>query len=220
MFYGLLFANGEVRNGPAIATALSLVIPPTPRLVIGVDGGLHHLESFGLTPDIVIGDFDSADPAALERLKYTDAEIVALPTHKDETDLEAALLLAARRGCEVIRIFGALGNRLDQTLGNIYLLALPALKKRDVRLVDGAQTSWLAQPGTTIVQGAPGDTVSLIPLTGDVTGIETGELEYPLRNETLAFGPARGVSNVMLRDEARVHFETGHLLIVHTVGRA
>jgi thiamine pyrophosphokinase len=117
-------------------------------------------------------------------------------------------------------VIGGIGDRLDQTLGNVYLMALPALHGRDVRMVSGKQTAWLAYTGTTRIMGQAGDTLSLLPLGGDVTGIRTEGLEYPLHDETLAFGPARGISNVLLESSASVTLVSGILLLIHTVGRA
>ena len=112
------------------------------------------------------------------------------------------------------------GGRLDQILSNIYLLALPILEGRDVKLVAGKQAAWLARPGKTKINGAVGDTISLIPLKGTVRGVRTENLYYPLKDEDLYFGPARGVSNVMTAHRAAVSVREGVLLVVHTIGRA
>ncbi|MEP6986295.1 MAG: thiamine diphosphokinase, partial [Chloroflexota bacterium] len=109
---------------------------------------------------------------------------------------------------------------LDQTLSNIYLLALEPLRKLDVRLIAGKQQAWLIYPGETTIHGTQGDTISLIPIAGEAHGIRTGKLYYPLVNETLRFGPARGVSNIMQAETATVAFTDGVLLVVHTLGRA
>jgi thiamine pyrophosphokinase len=215
MLYGLVFANGDLNDGPAVRAVLNA---PTPRRLIAVDGGLRHVLALGLSPDLVIGDMDSAEPADLSRVP--EAAIKRFSPHKDETDLELALIAAAEQGCDTIRVLAAVGDRLDQTISNIYLLALPALWGRDARLVSGAQTSWIVHPGTTTVSGAAGDTLSLIPLTGEVTAVATQGLEYPLRREDLYFGPARGVSNVLTGPTAEVSFSKGILLVVHTIGRA
>src|SRR5690606_22671608 len=106
------------------------------------------------------------------------------------------------------------------TLANMYLLALPSLRDCDVRLVSRAQAAWLWYPGTHTLEGTAGDTVSLIPLDGPVSGIHTENLYYPLNGERLTIGPARGISNVMQGDTAQVSFDGGLLLVVHTLGRA
>src|SRR5262249_3455790 len=160
----LIFANGEFEDGPAVRAALEI---PSPRLVIAVDGGLRHVLDSGLTPDLVVGDLDSISVPLLET-RAPHAEILRFPAHKDETDLELALLAAVNRGWHTIRVLGAIGGRLDQTLGNVWLLALPALQDAsfeiDVRLVTAKETIWLARPGRNLIEGKAGDTVSLIPL--------------------------------------------------------
>ncbi len=215
--YGLIFANGDLNDGPAVRVALAVT---GPRLVIAADGGLRHAAHFDLVPNMVIGDMDSADPAMLAEAEQHGAQIGRYPYNKDETDLELALMAAAQHDCNPIKIIGALGSRLDQTLGNIYLLALPVLDGRDVQIVSFAQRTWLAYPGEILVRGQPGDTVSLIPLAGDVTDISTLGLAYPLQHETLSFGPARGMSNILSDAEARITFESGLLLVTFTLGRA
>ncbi len=217
--YGLVFANGDLNNGPAVQAALDVDVP-RPWYIIAADGGLRNVLALDLIPNLIIGDMDSVDPDWLSRAVSLGAEIRRFPVEKDETDLELALIAAVESGCGTIRIVGAVGDRIDQTVGNLYLLKLPALIGRDVRIVSGRQTTWLAYPAQTIVTGQPGDTLSLIPIEGDVIGIVTENLKYPLLHETLALGPARGMSNVMLGDEARFTFEHGLLLVIHTVGRA
>ena len=76
---------------------------------------------------------------------------------------------------------------------------------------------WLIRDRTEI-NGKVGDTVSLIPLAGDVHMKHTDGLKWPLVDETLQFGPARGISNVMLAPTATVEISAGQLLCIHTDG--
>lgn len=220
--YVLLFANGDLHEGEAVHAALEgyQTTPPDRRLAVVADGGLRHALHLGVQPDIVVGDLDSADPQRLAEVAAKGAEVRRSPAAKDETDLELALLAALEKGGTTLRLIGALGGRLDQTLGNLQLLTLPALQGRDVRIVNGRETTWVAHPGSTSLSGAAGDTISLIPLTTSVEGIYTQGLHYPLQGEALRVGPSRGVSNVMTAAAAEVRFASGLLLIVHTTGRA
>jgi thiamine pyrophosphokinase len=188
-------------------------------LMIAADGGARAALHFGVLPQVVIGDMDSLEESELDVLEENGATILRYSPHKNETDLELALLYAVNDGATTIRIIGAVGDRLDHTLSNITLLALPALGSCDVRLVSGEQDTWLMPPGTCTIDGAAGDTVSLLPLNGDVDSIRTDGLQYALRDETLHFGPARGVSNVMTGSRATITTADGILLIVHTVGQ-
>lgn len=217
--YALIFANGDVNDGPMVQAALRTALDHTP-LVIAADGGARIALHFGLDVHIVIGDLDSLDAAELRALRSQGAAIQEFPPEKNETDLELALHRACEANATWIRIIGGVGGRLDQTLGNLYLMALPILQGCDIRLVAGRQEAWLLYPGEHRITGAPGDTVSLIPLGGAVHNVRTERLYYPLCDETLMFGPARGMSNVMNAEDARISITEGVLLIVHTIGKA
>jgi len=184
-------------------------------LVIAADGGAAVALGLGVQPQVVIGDMDSLAPDVLAVLKKNSIELVTFPPRKDETDLELALLEALRRDATDITILGALGGRLDHTLGNVYLLTMPELVGRRVRLVDGNVEAFIIRDKAEL-RGLAGDTVSLIPLTPEVTEIETSGLDYPLRRESLLMGPGRGISNVMRGKRARVSIGDGILLAVMT----
>lgn len=212
-----IFANGDANDGPVVQQVLKSEADPW---IMAADGGARHALHYGLRVHILIGDMDSLSTEEVTELEAAGAEIHRYPAAKNETDLELALTHAAEAGVQCIRVFGAIGDRLDQTLGNIYLLALPVLHELDTRIVAGKQEAWLFYPGETIIHGAAGDTVSLIPISGEAQGVRTENLHYPLHDETLLFGPARGISNVMDSDTARVWLRGGALLVVHTQGRA
>jgi thiamine pyrophosphokinase len=213
----LIFANGDLHDGPMVQETLAVAAG---ALVVAADGGARLARRLGLAVDVVIGDMDSLTEGELAALADAGAEVHRYPEEKNETDLELALYYAAHRDTGWIRVVGGMGDRLDQTLSNVYLLALPALKGRDVRLVAGRQEAWLLRAGEHTIEGEAGDTVSLIPLSGAAEGIRTENLYYPLNDERLEFGPARGISNVMQASRARVCLRDGMLLVVHTAGRA
>jgi thiamine pyrophosphokinase len=86
-----------------------------------------------------------------------------------------------------------------------------------IQIIDGPSTCWLLRgPGITIIEGQTGDLLSLLPLTGDATGIRTRGLYYPLHGEALRFGKPRGVSNELTGEQAEVSLESGLLLVIHT----
>jgi thiamine pyrophosphokinase len=206
----VIFANGEFPDPQSARDLLR-----ADDLVIAADGGARHAWDAGVIPHVVIGDLDSLSPGEQARVEATGSRVVRFSPRKDETDLELALQYAAREGATEIVVLAALGGRLDQTIANLLLLALPELSGIVVHVVEGAQTAFLIQD-EAFVEGQPGDTVSLIPLGGDAVGVTTEGLEWPLDEETLRFGPARGVSNVLLTEQARVCVREGLLLCVVT----
>jgi thiamine pyrophosphokinase len=158
--------------------------------VIAADGGITVARYFGYAVNCVIGDMDSADPNDLVQLEAQNALVLRHPPEKDETDLELALKI------------------------------LPELAGSSAMMAAGNQRIEVLRPGRHRIVGEAGDTISLIPMGGAAEGIVTHALKYPLRGETLYIGPARGISNVMLTDEAEVQFDAGLLLLIHTVGAA
>jgi thiamine pyrophosphokinase len=205
-----IFANGEINE-----ISSTLIKPQPDDLVIAADGGLHHCKLLGIKPQVVIGDFDSLLPEEFYTIKANGIQLIRFPAQKDETDLELALHYALKQGAQEILIMGALGKRWDMTLANMLLATQDIFKNVRVRLVDANQEIVCIRESETMeIYGEAGDTVSLIPISGQASGITTHGLKYPLQNETLYLGSPRGVSNVLLNDQASVYLEKGKLICV------
>jgi thiamine pyrophosphokinase len=209
----VIFVNGEFIDPQGARHLLR-----AGDFIIAADGGTHYALSVGVIPHVVIGDLDSLSPDEQARVGMAGSRIIRLSPRKDETDLELALHHAVDEGATEIMILAALGGRLDQTIANLLLLALPELRGLDVRVIEGPQMAFLIRGGRggSLIEGQPGDTVSLIPLGGDVVGVTAEGLEWPLHEDTLRFGLARGVSNVLTAERARVRVRRGLLLCVVT----
>lgn len=192
------------------------------ELVVAADGGARGAERLGLGLDLVVGDGDSLGAATLEQLAAGGVAVERSPADKDETDTELALLAALRRGARRLTILGALGGpRLDHELANLWLLAHPALGSVPATILDEAARVRLLQapdpngrPVRLELPGPTGALVSLLPVGGDAVGITTEGLRYPLRDEPLPLGPARGISNVRLASTASVTLRAGRLLVI------
>lgn len=204
----VIFANGNLPD-PAAARALLR----DNDTLIGADGGTNHLLKMGLMPHLVIGDLDSLDEDAFFDLSAAEAQIDQYPEDKDETDLELALAAAYELRPDSILIVGGLGGRLDQSLASLSLLA-GMQGGMDLRLDDGVEEAFFCRSQAQI-RGRSGDTVSLIPWAGPVSGIQTGGLRWPLIRETLYPDRTRGISNEMTGEQATVEIGSGLLLVIH-----
>jgi thiamine pyrophosphokinase len=197
-------------------------------LVIAADGGAMLAEALALRIDRWVGDGDSLPSAEIERLRATGVPVDLVPSEKDESDAELAVVAAVRAGATDLTILGGLGGpRLDHALANIALLAHPVLAGRAARLLDATtRVSLVTAPGdgagdrarseTAEFVGRAGDIVSLLPLSPMVEGIVTTGLRYPLRDEALALGPARGLSNVRTDATATISVREGRLLVIES----
>jgi thiamine pyrophosphokinase len=191
--------------------------------VIAADLGARHARAWGWPVHLLIGDLDSLDGAEVERLRDAGVPVETAPVAKDETDLELALERALAADPASIVIAASLGGRIDHLLANVLLLMRQDLRGRDIVLADGPETVRVLrgleqeeQVAALEIHGTPGDLVSLLPLGGDVAGVSTDGLLYPLDAETLYAGSGRGVSNVLLDSVARVMLRRGLLLVTHT----
>ncbi|NLX76868.1 MAG: thiamine diphosphokinase [Clostridiaceae bacterium] len=182
-------------------------------LVICADGGAKYLYQAGIRPHILVGDFDSIDPALRKFYHDTGTEIIKFPRHKDYTDMELALDIALQKGATRVYITGATGTRLDHTLSNIQLLH----KLADVG-VEGViinMNNYIHMVTDHIeLQKREGFFLSLIPATPKVEGITTKGLAYPLKEAEMVMGTGLGISNEFTSDKAEVTVKKGRLYAI------
>ncbi len=210
--------------GSPVAQRPAHLMPGPADRVIAADYGAHHALAWGWPIHLLIGDLDSLPAADLETLRARRVPTITAPAAKDETDLELALTHALDGGARELIICAALGGRADHMLANVLLLARPDLAHITAAIVEAGQTVRLLRGGTTAagatahltVVGAAGDLLTLLPLAGDARGVTTAGLLYPLSDEPLLFGRARGISNVLSAGVAQIWLREGLLLVIHT----
>ena len=192
--------------------------------IIAADGGARHALGLGVTLDLWVGDGDSLGEDDLAALVAAGVPVERSRPDKDESDTELAVRAALRQDDGGLVIVGALGGpRVDHALANIGLLAMPELAGRVVTILDERSRIGLIQaPGPDggaverRLPGRSGDLVSLLPFGAGVEGVTTHGLAYPLVDEPLPPGPARGLSNVRTAGDATVVVRRGMLLVVES----
>lgn len=181
-------------------------------LFIAVDGAADLLSRWDIVPHVIIGDMDTAAAGSLERLVKHGASAVKLDREKNETDSEAAVDYALKSGADDILLLGATGGRFDHTMGNVAMLVRAARAGACCRIIDKTNEMWAAT-GEHDVFGRIGQTVSIVPLTGDLS-VTASNLYYPLENLKLGVDASRGISNVILKSPAHLSILGGYALIV------
>ncbi|MEI8172481.1 MAG: thiamine diphosphokinase [Deltaproteobacteria bacterium] len=180
--------------------------------IICADSGAGHLYPVGLIPDIIIGDMDSLGPELLNHFKEQGSLIITYPEAKNETDTELALDYAIGMGPDDIYVFGACGTRIDHTLANLSLL-VPGIKSNvKITLIDEWCEIFMVS-GKHVIEGEAGQTVSLLPFSGTVTGITLEGFEYPIENGVMEIGKPYGVSNRLKSSRGVITIGSGHLLV-------
>lgn len=207
----VIFANG---NFSYLSQAKKIIIKED--YLIAADGGVKHILKLGLTPHVVIGDFDSISTSLQKKLKQAKIEWIKYPRKKDETDFELAILLALKRNFKHIVIFGILGDRIDHFLANIFLLAKIQTENKSIKIkiVEGNNEIYVFNK-EIVINGQIGDELSIIPVSEKLEGIVTDGLRYQLNNESLSFGSTRGISNVLNKTSAKIEVSDGIALAVH-----
>ena len=201
-------------DGDHEETAFYRAWAATADLVVAADGGARFLVDHGLTPDLVVGDFDSLDAALAESLAAAGVELVRHPVRKDLTDGELAVEEARRRGAGELVLAGALGA-LDHTLGHLAILRRLATAGVPARLVAPQLTvRVLVAPAVAGLDAPAGTRVSLVPLGDDATVTLSG-LTYPLAAGTLPAAACLGLGNAVADGgAARIEVHQGVVAVV------
>jgi thiamine pyrophosphokinase len=184
-----------------------------PAAVVCADRGARHLQAAGIVPTLIVGDMDSLDAESAKRYEAQGCRFIRHPREKDETDTELALGEAFGMAPAEVWIWGAMGFRIDHTLANLSLLVQGAERGVEVKLIDEWCEVFLVTR-RMVLDGEVGQTVSLLPFTGEAAGVTLTGFEYPLTKAVLAVGHPRGISNRLIARQGIIETETGSLLAV------
>jgi thiamine pyrophosphokinase len=193
-------------------------------LTIAADGGLHHAHRAGREVDVLVGDLDSVDAAALARARASGTDVQVHPPDKDATDLALALDLvlartadgpAATRSVVPVLIIGGHGGRSDHLVGNLLLMAAERHARLRISAWWGDETVHIVRDRVSL-QDLRGASVSLLPLHGPASGVSTTGLHFPLTDATLEAGCSLGVSNRLAGPVATVTVRTGVLAVLQS----
>ena len=178
--------------------------------VIAADAGYNHLERLGISPDMIVGDFDTIG------LVPEHENIKTFPKEKDYTDSELALLEGIRLGYKKFVICGALGGkRLEHTIANISLAASYAELGYEITLTDGLYFVSAIHNASVKFDESNKGFVSVFPFNGNAEGVDEIGLKYSIRNATLDISrPTLGVSNEFTTENAVISVKNGTLIII------
>lgn len=186
--------------------------------ILAADSGMNALYAAAVTPDIIIGDFDSADEKILRFFQQNKAiDFCTLNPEKDDTDTEFAIRESIRRGADSITIIGGTGTRLDHVLGNISLLGIGLEEQVSMELLDEHNRIRMIQDALTLEKETQyGKYVSLIPYGGDVQGVTLRGFKYPLSDYTMGGFNSLGISNEIVDEKAVIELTRGSLLVIES----
>ncbi|MDP8209239.1 MAG: thiamine diphosphokinase [Candidatus Stygibacter australis] len=201
-----IIANGEKPDLSVLVRALSGV-----DLVIAADGGSNHCLDLRITPDVIIGDLDSAAPN-IDKI-FPKAEIIHLPD-QDTSDMEKAVNYALGYKPDRINIISALGLRADHMLQNILIFyhfnQLKPLNEVEICLYDNWGKMKFLAPGSHTIRNKKGRAVSFFSF-GSISNLTLKGFRYNLDNQK-SQGYFGGLSNVYESDECLVEFDGSRMI--------
>ena len=169
-------SRGIIVSGGSLDETFALAFLQAYRadVLIAADRGLVFCQKYGITPDAVVGDFDSADKSCLSLYELSgDGPLVrTFQPEKDWTDTELAVRMAVEFGVHTAVLLGGTGTRLDHVLGNLQVMDLAFSMGLDLQLLDPHNRVTMHGSGFEILrEDVWGDYISFIPWGGEVTGL-------------------------------------------------
>ena len=172
------------------------------------DGGLKHMQSLGIEPNLIVGDFDSHPNPNLP------IETIVLHCEKDDTDTFYAVKEAVKRGFEDFLLIGVAGQRLDHTIGNISILLMLESLNKTAKIIDDYSEMEIVAEKTKYIDDSF-SYFSLLNITGRANGIYIKNAKYPLENGIINCDYQYGVSNEVIPGQtATVKVTDGNLLLI------
>ena len=181
------------------------------------DGGLSHAAALRVTPNLIVGDFDShpcPDPA-------TSAEIIKLPREKDDTDSFFAVKEAVRRGFKDLLLLGVIRQRFDHSMVNISILlylkklGLSALLLDDYSEMEVIGGDLEDRDNRSAAIPDSFSYFSLLCIAGDVSNVTIRNAKFPLEKGSIKSDYQYATSNEVIPGKtAQVSVENGYILLI------
>ncbi|HLF17061.1 MAG TPA: thiamine diphosphokinase [Candidatus Thermoplasmatota archaeon] len=182
--------------------------------IVCADGAAQALLKAAHPPSVIVGDLDSLGPEAYKWADALDVPLERHPKDKDETDGELALEKAFTLGATSIVILGGHGGRSAMFLANLKLLRRCLDKGLDAVMVGrGESLRYVGTGGELVLAGRAGATLNLVATEGDAT-VSLEGTSWDGKDIALPFRTAKGLSNRIEKDGAKVGVKKGVVLVV------
>ena len=181
------------------------------NIYIAADSGIETAEKLNINPDVLIGDFDSADLSCLKS-RYDDIKIIKYPAEKDDTDSMLAIKYSLEFGYDNIIIIGGIDGRIDHTLANLFCLKYIKNHGGYGYITNGYnKISYLANSSVKIYKDYK--YVSVMPISPEIRGVTLKGFKYSLENATVKSEEPYTVCNEILREYGEITISDGEAWI-------
>lgn len=183
--------------------------------LIGVDRGAYWLILNGVIPDIAIGDFDSVTVRQMQIIKKQSKRLDIYPKKKNKTDMELAIEYAIGLHPNEVMIYGAAGDRLDHTMGNIHLLEQLDDKSIAGAIRDERNEIRIVSSQLKVKKDVRFPYISILSVT-EAVKVTLAGFAYDLSHASIHRGQTIGISNEIHAKEATIEVRHGKALVIQS----
>lgn len=177
-------------------------------LIIAADAGLKTLNKYNITPDLIVGDFDSLGE------KPVGDNVIIHPTRKNDTDTLLAIKIGLEKGYKEFLVFGCIGGRLDQTIASIQTAAFVAEQGGNAIFFDEDTRATVIKDSSISFSKENSGTISVFAISGKANGVTENNLLYTLDKAQITPDFPLGVSNEFIGKASLIKVIDGKLCII------
>lgn len=183
-------------------------------LIIAVDAGFKRCLELNLSPDVMIGDFDSIEPELIIQIPDSCHKLT-FPGMKNETDTQLALEYCILKKIPEVNICNDLTGRIDHVIALIQ--NLQHAKKFGIKATIYSETQILTLLEEETHYNLPVNSLlSLISLSETSVLTSSYGLKYSLDSLILYNWQSKGISNEVSAPEQEIILSSGTVLAIIT----
>ncbi len=197
--------------GPIKSDLVFKEFNPKDFYVICADAGYETALKYGIKPDYIVGDFDSATT-----MPTLDNNVKVLPINKDFTDTMFAAMEGVKKGYKHFVLVGCSGGeRCDHTIANYNVMVYLSKKGCSPVMVDEICKTFLLSGSKLRISDQKDSIVSVFPFGSNTCTVSYHGLKFPMKYNDLLVGDSlMGVSNSIISDKAEIIVHAGFAIVI------
>lgn len=174
--------------------------------IVAVDGGYLNCLRLGITPHLLVADFDSMDKISFSNLHQSIPE-------KDDSDMMLAIKDGLAKGYNKFELYGALGGRFEHSYANIQCLAYLLKNNAKGEIIDRDFRITLIKDKIAFTSNYSGY-ISVYAYTPHVL-ISIHGLKYTLDHSLLTSDFPLGLDNEFIGKSSSIEVHEGAALVMY-----
>ncbi|MBP3921763.1 MAG: thiamine diphosphokinase [Ruminiclostridium sp.] len=175
--------------------------------IICADSGYDKALSAGITPQLVIGDFDSIEAVPV------GVKVIKAPTHKDDTDTMLAIKTAISDGYTDITLLSAFSGRMDHSIANLSALCYISEQGITGRIIGDSCSAYYLKNDKLTLSPEKNRYLSVFADTESAI-VSIKGAEYEVENYTMRKSFPIGVSNEFTKTDCTITAHSGAVFVL------